>query len=111
MLLSPIWVKTRVKLLQQGAPIATAMLKVKEAPPVKPFALIPALSSQDVVDMATSVGIKLYNSITTPLATKFNGSYGTKMILFLDKTKYGDPYGAAAARTSSVGILVKRQPQ
>jgi hypothetical protein len=45
--------------------------------------LTPALATQDVIDMTSSTGIKLYKSIVSPLETKFDGA-PTKMMTFLD---------------------------
>jgi hypothetical protein len=47
-----------------------------------PFALTPAEAQQNVVDLSTSVGLKLYKQIVTPLLTPFDGS-ADKLMVFL----------------------------
>jgi hypothetical protein len=54
--------------------------------PVGPLALTPVQANQDVIDLMQSNGIKLYEAITTPLETKFNGS-SAKLLAFLDNIK------------------------
>jgi hypothetical protein len=52
-----------------------------------PFALTPAMVTQDIIDTTQTNGIKLYKaSITAPLETKFNGS-SSKLLSFLDDIK------------------------
>jgi hypothetical protein len=57
------------------------------APQPGPFALTPALATQDVIDYRTPQGAKLYKSITTPLDAKFDGS-AQKLILFMDELRH-----------------------
>lgn len=47
------------------------------------FALTPAQATQDVIDLSSATGIKLYRTITAPLETKFDGS-PNKLLSFLD---------------------------
>jgi hypothetical protein len=53
-----------------------------QAPAVVPFAVTPAQAQQDVVDLSTSAGLKLYKQIVTPLPTLFDGS-PNKVMTFL----------------------------
>jgi hypothetical protein len=66
---------------------------VQQALPPGPFALTPALANQNVIDLLSPQGIKLYKSITTPLANKFDGS-SRKLVLFMDEIHHkADEYG------------------
>jgi hypothetical protein len=62
----------------------TALLQAQQQPVVAPgpFALTPAEAQQNVVDLSTSTGLKLYKQIVTPLATPFDGS-ADKLMVFL----------------------------
>jgi hypothetical protein len=74
--------------IQQLAAQVAALQANAQAPapvqnPAGPFALTPAMATQDVIDYTTSTGIKLYKTIITPNETKFDGSSG-KLLAFLD---------------------------
>jgi hypothetical protein len=71
----------QAQLQQQAATIAA--IQAQKQPQVGPFALTPALATQDVIDMTTTAGIKLYKSIKEPRETKFDGS-PSKLASFLD---------------------------
>jgi hypothetical protein len=72
------------QLTQQAALLAALQAQpALQQPQPGPFALTPALATQDVIDMTSSMGIKLYKSIVSPLETKFDGA-PTKMMTFLD---------------------------
>jgi hypothetical protein len=78
-------------LLQQVADLQIQLQALKQEksqakvtnPVIGPFSLTPARATQDVIDLSTPAGIKLYKTITTPLQTKFDGS-PTKLLSFLD---------------------------
>jgi hypothetical protein len=69
----------QLQALQTQLTAATVQAAQPAAPPVAqppivqpgPFALTPALANQNVIDLLSSPGIKLYKTITTPLANKF----------------------------------------
>jgi hypothetical protein len=84
---------------QQAARIAlqAAQPIVQQPPPQPPqpgpFALTPALANQNVLDLTTAQGIKLYKSITTPLLNTFDGST-KELVLFMDELKHkADEHG------------------
>jgi hypothetical protein len=83
----------QTQLAAQTAQIAqqAAQLVQQAAHPVapqpvqpRPFALTPALANQNVIDLASAQGIKLYKSITTPLDNKFDGT-SRELVLFMDE--------------------------
>jgi hypothetical protein len=76
------------QIAQQPQPVAP------QPPQPGPFALTSALANQNVIDLLTTQGrIKLYKAITTPLATKFNGS-SRKLVLFMDELRHkADEFG------------------
>jgi hypothetical protein len=67
----------------QATQLAT-LLQAQQQPVVVPgpFALTPAEAQQDVIDLATTAGIKLQKQIVTPLSTLFDGS-PNKLATFL----------------------------
>jgi hypothetical protein len=62
----------------QAAQLA-ALMQAQQQPAVVPmvvpgpFALSLAEAQQNIVDLSTSTGLKLYKQIVTPLLTPFNG--------------------------------------
>jgi hypothetical protein len=93
----------RIQALEQQLQTLQAQLAAATAQPVQPvaqqptqpgpFALTPALANQNAIDLSSSQGIKLYKAITTPLATKFDGS-SRKLVLFMDELRHkADEYG------------------
>ena len=73
------------QIAQQAAQAAQPIVP----PPVQPgpFALTPALANQNVIDLTSAQGIKLYKSITNPLDNKFDGS-SKELILFMDELQH-----------------------
>jgi hypothetical protein len=95
--------ETQLQTLQTQLTAATAQIAQQaqqvaqpaapQPPQPGPFALTPALANQNVIDLASPQGIKLYKAITTPLATKFDGS-SRKLVLFMDELRHkADEYG------------------
>ena len=77
------------QLTQQAALLAQQAAQPIVPPPVQPgpFALTPALANQNIIDLSSTKGIKLYKSITTPLDIKFDGS-SKELVLFMDELKH-----------------------
>jgi hypothetical protein len=84
----------QVLIQQQAAQAAAqatqlaALMQAQQQPAAVPlvvpgsFALTPAEAQQNVVDLSTSTGLKLYKQIVTPLLTPFDGS-ADKLMVFL----------------------------
>jgi hypothetical protein len=73
--MDPQIVALQQQLAQQAAQIAA--VQAQQTPPalaVVPFALTPALATQNIINMTALKGTKLYNAIMTPLVIMFGGS-------------------------------------
>jgi hypothetical protein len=73
------------QIAQQAQPAAQQVAPQPTQP--GPFALTPALANQNVMDLASTQGIKLYKSIITPLDIKFDGT-SRKLVLFMDELRH-----------------------
>ena len=76
------------QIAQQAAQLVQQAAQPVAQQPVQPgpFALTPALANQNVIDLASAQGIKLYKSITTPLDNKFDGT-SSELVLFMDELR------------------------